>query len=209
MNADPITLVRSLDPLGRRGVDVTDDALDLLAARLFAEVPAPAAGPVSRRRRRWVMAAGAVAVLGLPAFTYAASQNLFLDDDPHAAAGVKQVIADIPLPAGTNLDTWIASVFPGSPRPGGESGYDRVGVHTAAEFGAICLWYRDWIGGDSARRAADLRTIDAIPTWPGIHFANPVNPLETIAQQLDHDDPTNAQQWIRANCEGSPLEGQG
>ena len=128
----------------------------------------------------------------------------FLNTDaPGIVAVVRELTREFPLPAGASYKPLLRR-YPTRER----ALVQRTGLGQEVSSYAACAWYRAWLDGDAAAKAAAQPTIDAIPGWRYWRFAvdsstgeNPGRDLlERIARETRSGRSSTLKQYLVANC---------
>ncbi len=186
-------------------ISALDDLLEPLTAQR------PRIGEATRRRRRelvaTVAATGILAVGGVAAAT--SSFSPVSTATPDFAASVRAATADLPLPPGDNIDNYIP-VWQHSD-DGVDSVLDRNDLRVAFSYDAVCAWQGYWLqehaAGNSTAADDALRTLQAIPTWPGWGTntdSSVRNGYRAVADAAAADNPAPVRQLWTVNCTGLP-----
>src|ERR1700712_908598 len=126
--------------------------------------PLPAK-PRMRKRRAAIIAGLSIVVIGVPTAAVAVNGGIHTGifgkagdtethpgeeilnlSDPGIVAIVKEEIAKVPIPAGTNLNKVLALYPIPLDHGAGSVGQRRV-IINGVQGQAQCLWYEDWLGG--------------------------------------------------------------
>lgn len=213
-------LLQSADPLAGQPMNAVPAGLARDLAELTMTEPTYKS---FKRRHRGLIALGIIGVLaGVPTAALAITGGIHTGEypragdteshpgeeilnlsDPGIVPLVKKETTTVPIPPGRSwnklLGRWPIALQDGV----GTTGQFRV-VIDEVDGTAKCFWDQDWLAGDAATRARDIKVIDRIPTRA---FAQNQaddggqNELRDEVYQMDRGQDTLAQQYVQANCD--------